>query len=220
MATYVDVRYFADFGTCDASDWLDWIIVLEGEAEKAYLEAMKLRLPFDDYPILREALEEAYSEIEEEETDNHISLGDEFALECTGQNRVDPDEINELVAERDPYTLEFFDLEDMTDEELDAWDANNLDDLPEVCEFKEDFVPSSPFDNGWDLCVEYAENPEEIELEEDEAGETLKELFQRSDGDFNEVEDFIDRCSDLCDGFDLGELAVTVAGEMGIVFEY
>ena len=110
MATYVDVRYFADFGTCDASDWLDWIIVLEGEAEKAYLEAMKLRLPFDDYPILREALEEAYSAIDEEEIDNHISLGDEFTLECTGQKRVDPYERNELVAERDPYTLEFFDL--------------------------------------------------------------------------------------------------------------
>ena len=66
-----------------------------------------------DYPfILRNRIiwtfGHAYEEIKEQETQAMIDCGDEYAIECTGQVEMDPDELNDLVADRDPHALEFF----------------------------------------------------------------------------------------------------------------
>ena len=61
--------------------------------------------------------------------------------------------------DRDPYTLAFFALRDADDEELEAWDAYDLDDdeVPTIAQFRKDFEPCSPFDAGWILTVEFVD---------------------------------------------------------------
>ncbi len=211
MATVVDMEYYVIFGRNDGSDRIPWCMTLEEEAEKAYLRAKKFRKPLDKVPELEEVLKNAYSDIEEEEIQNFIDCDDEYTLELTGRRPVDADTINELVKERDPYTLKFFDLTEMTDEELEEWDANDLFDLPDICDFEEGFEPQSPFDQGWDLVVYFAESPEEEPLDEDEAIEALKELFSNANGNYEEVEEYISCCEDLYEGDDLASLAVEIA---------
>lgn len=89
-------------------------------------------------------------------------------MECQGCIPLDPDEVNDMVADRDPHALEFFGLSDMSDEELDEWDAHNVD-MPTLSEFDPDFEPYSPFDEGWSLNVEYINPNEDEELTQAEA---------------------------------------------------
>lgn len=222
----VDVQYGVWFGKGDSSDWIDWEIDLSEEEEEAYLEAKRLRYPFSDFPILDEALEFAKEEIAESEIDSLMDYDDEYVLECQGRVSVDPDEINQLVAQRDPHTIEFFGLEDLSDTELDEWDANDVEDLPDVCDFDPNFEPRNPFEEGYQLFVEYVEHPEEDELGRKEATETLTELFSSANGDYSMVSDYIERCSDLYtfgdedeeyeDEPDLEELAHMIASHLGI----
>jgi len=167
MAISVELRYCVKFGAGDSSDWSDWTIQLEGKAEEAYLEAKRRGVSFEDYPILRAALDEAYDEIRDVETDNFLECDDEYVQECTGRYPVDPYDINELVENRDKHTLEFFGLTEMSEKQLAKWDAYDLEDLPDVCDFQEDFEATSPFAEGWELNVEFAEDPLDLMDEED-----------------------------------------------------
>ena len=215
--TSADLTYYATFGPGDGSEWLDWSTDIEGEEEEAYIKAKKLRFPFDDFPVLEAVLERATLEIAEEEAQNLLDIDDSYVQECTGRCPVDPDEINALVAERDPHTLAYFELEDLSDEELDEWDANDLDDLPDVCDFQENFEPINPFiEGGYSLTVFFSEHPDEDDLEEDEATGTLTDLLRESAGDYTTVLDYIKRCEDLYYEGDLTELAASIADELGI----
>ena len=150
---YVTLRYRATWGKGDSSDWFDWDFQLTDEEEKIYNHAITNKLPLNEHPDLEEALRRAYEKIEANEIRLGIENGDEYTIECQGMARVDPDEINDLIADRDPHALAFFGLEDADDEELDEWDANDLDELPMIKDFDEDFEPYSPYDEGWDLRV-------------------------------------------------------------------
>ena len=99
----------------------------------------------------------AYEEIEEMESQNGIDLEDEYVLECQGLAQMDEDELNELVAARDPHALSFFGLTEATDEKLEEWDAYDLDEVPTIAEFQKDFEPYSPYDAGWTLHVEFVD---------------------------------------------------------------
>ena len=167
--TDVELTYYATFGPGDGSERIEWWVELDGEEEEAYLKAKTLRLPFDHFPVLNDVLKRAESEIAEEEMQNLLENGDSYAEECTGQYKVDPETINELVAERDEYTLEYFGLTDLSDEELDEWSADDLDELPDVCDFEEGFEPINPFlEGGYGLTVFFSEDPENDELEEED----------------------------------------------------
>ena len=222
--TNVEMKYGAVFGKCDASDWFEFEITLEGEEEAAYLRAKKLRLNLNECPELEGVLSAAYDEIKEEETQNMIDCEDEYAMECAGQVEMDPDDLNELVANRDPHTLEFFGLTEADEDELEEWDANDLDELPMRCDFEEGFEPYSPFDEGWTLNVIFAEADEwdddslmNAELGEDEARETLTWLLSEAKGDYSVVKDYISRCSDMVDDdFDLDDLAAEIAHSLGL----
>ena len=153
----VELRYGVSFGKGDSTDWIDWEIELTKDEEIAYNNAIANEIPLDEVEELKDALRRAYEEIESEEISNAIDNGEEYVLECQGEIEMDPDELNDLIAERDDYALEFFGLEDADEEELDEWDANDLDELPLVKDFVEDFEPYSPYDEGWDLRVEFVD---------------------------------------------------------------
>ena len=154
MAKYVDIHYGVSFGRLDSSDWIDESVRLTDEEEAIYDEAVRLHKDLNEIPELEPALERAYEDIECEEISNGIDNEDEYVLECQGLLPVDPDDINDKVAERDPHTLEFFDLAGLSDEELDAWDANDVE-MPALREFDESYEPYSPFDEGWSLYVKF-----------------------------------------------------------------
>lgn len=219
--TTVELQYGAVFGKGDGSDWFPWEITLDGAEEAAYLRAKKLWLDPNDCPELQGVLADAYEEIKEQETQAMIDCGDEYAMECTGQMEMDPDELNDLVADRDPHALEFFGLTEADEDELEEWDAHDLDELPLRCDFEEGFEPYSPFDEGWQLVVQFP-RPDEMEdayLEEPEVRETLTELLQAANGDYSVVDDYVSRCSDYVDldnDLDLQALALEIAASLGL----
>ena len=150
-----EVRYGVIFGKGDSSNWIDYEIELTDEEAAAYDNAIVNGIPLDDVAELRNALRRAYSEIEEMEIQKSIDFGDEYTMECQGLAEMDIDELNNLVAERNPHALEFFALTDADEEELEEWDANDLDELPPIKDFVEGFEPYSPYDEGWILNVEF-----------------------------------------------------------------
>lgn len=153
----VEVRYGVTFGKGDSSDWIDYNLSLTDEEAQIYDEAVANKVPLSTVAGLQDALQRAYEEIEDEEIENGIDMEDEYVQECLGEAEMDPDELNDLVADRDPHALAFFGLEDADDDELDEWDANDLDELPLIKDFVEDFEPYSPYDEGWILTVEFVD---------------------------------------------------------------
>ena len=219
--TTVELQYGAVFGKGDGSDWFPWEITLDGAEEAAYLRAKKLWLDPNECEELQGVLAEVYEEIKEQETQNLIECGDEYAMECTGRVEMDPDALNDLVADRDPHALEFFGLTEADEDELEAWDAHDLDELPLRCDYEEGFEPYSPFDEGWQLVVQFP-RPDEMEdayLEEPEARETLTELLQAANGDYSVVDDYVSRCSGYLpwdSDLDLHALALEIAASLGL----
>ena len=153
----VEVRYGVTFGKCDSSDWIDYEVELTDEEAVAYDEAIESETPLAEVPALKDALNRAYEEIEEMEIQNGVDMEDEDVLECQGLAPMDKDELNDLVAERDVHALAFFGLEDADEEELDEWDAFDLEKVPTIAEFQEDFEAYSPYDAGWTLHVEFVD---------------------------------------------------------------
>ena len=163
----VKIHYGVTFGKGDSSDWIDYDLTLSDEEEAFYDDAVANDIPLEDVPELQDALKRAYDEIEEMEIQTGLDIEDEYVMECQGVAPMEQDELNDLIAARDPHALAFFGLTDASEEELDEWDAYDLvdDEIPTIAEFKEDFEPYSPYEAGWSLYVEFAE-PEEIEEEE------------------------------------------------------
>lgn len=166
---------------------------------------------------LAEVLSAAHKEIEEEEIENLCDAEDEYVLECQGRITVDADRLNELVHNADPYTLEFLGLQDLSPEELEDWDADcDLDELPLICDFDQDFEPCSPFDGCYSLFVEFVDPNEDEWLEEEEAEQTIRELFAMMPGDFSLVLEYIEiNSGDYGEG-ELCNLAVRIAEELGV----
>ena len=157
----VKIQYCVTFGAGDSSDWLDYELELTDEEEIIYNNAIENKIPLNSITELENALDRVYSEIEEMEIQNNLAYGDEYTAECQGNYEMDPDDLNELIADRDPYALEFFGLTDASEDELDKWDANNLEELPLVRDFDEDFEEESPFDEGWSISLEFVD-PNEL----------------------------------------------------------
>ncbi len=217
MSNCLELQYGVSFGKLDSSDWFEWQVWVDDEVFAVYERAKMLHQSLRHVPELREVLNKEYEEIEDELINDFIANEDEFVIECTGRGPVDPDDINELVAQRDSHTLEFFSLTELSEEELDEWDADDLSELPDICEFEEDFEPCNPFDSGWTLYVDYADQPDEEDLYEEEARETLGILFKEANGDYSVINDYIERCEDLFEGDGtLEELAKEVADELEI----
>lgn len=153
----VDLIYYVTFGKGDSSECMDWMVDLTDEEEAIYKNAIENGLSLECVEGLEDALSRAYEEIEEEEIYLGIENEYEYVLECQGKVPMETDELNRLVAERDPHALEFFGLTNASDEEIENWDADNLTEIPLVCDFDEEFEPYSPFDEGWGLTVAFAE---------------------------------------------------------------
>lgn len=213
----VALRYGVTFGKCDGSDWIDWEMDLSEEEEAAYNNAIKMRIPLCDVEKLQSALDRAYEDIEAEEIDNGLSYDDEYTMECQGEIEVDPGEINDLIANRDPHALTFFGLTDADEEELSEWDANDLDELPLIKDFEENFEPRSPFDYGWTLHVEFVDPNEDEDVTKEEVERVLTELFNLANGDYTEIHKYIERVDyNYYADFDLEEFAKELAEKLGI----
>ena len=114
----VEVRYGVTFGKGDSSDWIDGEVDLTDEEAAIYDAAIASETPLEDVKELKDALQRAYDDIEEMEIQNGIDMEDEYVMECQGLAQMDPDELNELIASRDPHALQFFGLEDADEDEL------------------------------------------------------------------------------------------------------
>lgn len=193
MYSDAEMHYGVTFGKGDSSDWIEYYADFTPEEQEIYDHCLLMRRNPNEEPGLKAALERAEEDIRETEEDNCVEYDDEYAMECLGRVKMETDTLNDLVHGRDENALEFFHLEDATDEEIDAWDADELSysEIPEVRDFDPDFEPESPFDNGWILNLEYINPAENENLDDDLAGEILYELMNKADGDYSDVLDFI-----------------------------
>lgn len=217
MYNGAEIHYGVIFGKCDASDWIDYYASFTPEEQKIYDRCVLLRYDPNDNPELQDALSRAEDDIREIEESNCLEYGDEYAIECMGYNDMDTDTLTELVHDRDEHALEFFGLKDATDEEIDAWDAEDLpvSKIPTVRDFDPDFEPESPFDGGWILNVEYINPAEEEDLDDETAYNTLSLLFEDANGDYTDIRDFVSRCeNEYCGSGSLAEIAKGLAEEL------
>lgn len=206
----LSISYGVVFGKCDASDRIDYdtVELSDEEAKAVMLEA--LTGDWDEileYPELKETYDNLYSEIEDMEIENNLDMEDEYTMECQGTIPMDEDELNDLVHEKDPHALEFFGLQDADDEEIEEWDASDLDEIPTVAEFTPGFEPESPYDCGWDLNLFV----DDVEIDEDELINFLKSLFSE-----NQLDDIKSIASDCLVEFDrdIEEIILEVAKDM------
>ena len=150
----VAVRYrISRFG--EYSEWLNWDIELVDGEGVYYQLAIEEGRSLNMVQELKGALDRARAEIEEKVIMDALLDEDEYVEKLYGWDKVDPDEINELVAARDEATLGFFKLDYASDDELKKWDGHDLDELPFSKDFWGHFVAWSPFDFGWDLEIEF-----------------------------------------------------------------
>lgn len=210
----VELRYAVCFGRGDSSDRVDWTVSISGREKEAYLKAKLMHLPFADFPELWDVLESARGDIAAEELANAVDMDDDFVMECLGRRPVDEEEINALVKARDRHALEFFGLNDCSDEELEDWDAW-LEDMPDACDFYEHFEETDPFEEGWELIIEFAETPEEEEVHEEQAAQSVE--FYLDNGDIEGLKKYLSRAGfDYAGEEDLHGLVLRVAEENGM----
>ena len=196
----------------DNDDVFEWTVAEAGEDLKdAYERAIMTDTDFDDVPELESLCDTAYGDIEKHVLKRLADSGDDFfVLECLGETKMDPDELNELVHAKDPRAIRFFGLEGLPDGELQKWDSADMDSLPLVKDFKEGFAPRNPFECGYTLTVWI---PESDRAPDD--GETEKYLRKAlSDDDVALAEEVVLAQSDNYSG-DLIEKAFEIAEEVG-----
>lgn len=162
----VIIKCRIDFGEDVRTDWFDFLLELNSKEETVYNNAIKKQLPLNEVHGLKKALSSAYEDLEEQIIKLHIDNGDKYVMECTGQYVVDSNLIDQLVQARDPHSLRVFGLEELSDDELEDWSANDLDWLPNYSDFDEAFESSSPFDNDWSLIVKFFDPNEESPVKE------------------------------------------------------
>lgn len=218
------LNYGISTGKPDLGERFEREVDLSPEEEEAYIKAAMAGKSFEDDPVLRALLESEYSEIEFEEIESLLEYEDEYTMECQGVAPVDPDEINELVQSGDPHAIEFFGLEDLSDEELEEWDANDLDELPRIADFEEDFEPESPFDCGWTLNLWFDDEYVDNWFKDNAAFNLTKEMvddYIRSAlkaGDYDFVNDVVEAQSEYYseDEDDLRKTVNKIAAELGL----
>ena len=99
-------------------------------------------------------LERAIADIRASEKEG-IDIRGEYVDICTGAAEISPENVNAWVAARDPYVLSYFGLEQLSDAELDAWDAFELESLPKIKSFIPGFEPYEATSKAWSLNLEH-----------------------------------------------------------------
>lgn len=190
MATKAEL-YYQVYSKGEMIDGGDWEVDITGVEEQAYRRARRLRLPYDDIDELFEVRYQAEHEIcemldEEHDLDIHASEDNE---------KMDPDELNELVHGGDSRAIAFFGLESLQESELMQWDAHRLS-YAEVPTTEEFFGTKSDryidelewLEQGYTVYVDFQCHED---LTTFEATITLTELMVNAHGDYNEVREFI-----------------------------
>lgn len=152
------MRYMVLCCEGDDPEYSYYVVELTPAQSAAYVRAVHSGTSFRLVPELQEVYRTAGAAIMERETQLAIDCNDRFVARCMGRHEVSPIAINELVAKRDEYTMQFFGLDKLTESELDTWDARYKE-LPFVCDFQNGFIPKSPFECGWELVLEFCDTP-------------------------------------------------------------
>ena len=146
----ITLSYCVTFGKGDGSDEVPWDYTLTDAQQEAYEKALADEDIWDpeDVPELAEIPDLVCDEIASAEIENLYELveeDDEYVWECLGLNPIDEEDLNDLVHSGNKHALEVLELEDKTEEELEAWDASCLQELPSVCMVDENCEPEFPY---------------------------------------------------------------------------
>lgn len=186
-------------------------IELTKEQEEAYLRAKRLRIPLDEVEELWGVLNEA-----DDETIDYLPSENstEFLYRCMGKYPVDVDVVKELVRERDEKTLSFFGLDTLAEEEIDKWNPNRVE-MPNVCDFYDDFVETDPYNPDIRYETYFEESINEDELSEVEAAIMITDLANTGREDHSDLYAYIDNCDEYYKKGSLAEFAIYVMNTLG-----
>ncbi len=191
MATNVKMRFRLVFGDIGPEPWIYKTVVFYGDAEKAYILANRFHLPYEVFPVLVERLNNSSNDITEEEISEEVYR----IVHYIGNKNIEPVELNQLVGSRDEYALIYLNLENLTEEELDKWDANNLDHLPKYCEVVENFEYKCIVNVAWTMDLEFVEHTVNDIITREEADQLMKELEGNLLVDIVALREHLDNCA-------------------------
>lgn len=209
----VILNYKVKAGKYDNNDDVfEWIVDSPNkELEEAYTRAIMTGTYLEDVPEFKALCEQERSKIEKHVLQEMSKDGDEYSvLEALGEVKMDLDELNNLVHSKDSHALKFFGLEGMSDDQLQKWDSAELDSIPLVKDFKEDFQPKNPFNDDYKLEV-FIPDGEEVIPTEEEVIEYLRKAL--SSKDVKLAEEIVLEQNDNYD--DLFEKSLEIAKEVG-----
>lgn len=153
----IKVQYYVVFGRGDCSDTQEIEISLNEDEIKAYKKAYEEEIPLEDIEELKNVLNRAYLEACEIETDNLIYSGDPDAAEYVGRIDVTKEDLEARVHNKEKKALEFLELNDLSDEELEKWNADGLDEMPCLYEVDSNYDDINLFDELYTLKVYFTE---------------------------------------------------------------
>lgn len=170
---------------------------LTGAEAEIYGECCRLRRSLNGVKGLEGAVERMRGYVERALTYEALELGDEFAAECICDSYISFEELNTLVHSGNLLAIEFFGMEECTEEELKAWDASALEILPPLYFFKEDM--EGPFQKGWKLSARFPEVSESEILScisQEEYESTYSRLLE--EGDTETAEEYRRNVTENC----------------------
>ena len=150
---FLRYRVVDDLGNAD--EYYRYYIILEDDEDAAFAKAVFTQTPLNRISKLRDICDQAYCDIEDEAIQDYLVKNHPLFLKGFGEEKMDLDVLNELVHNKDMDAINYFGLENLSDEDLGKWDAHNLDSwkIPYVKRFYPDFKEVNPFDNGWSLEI-------------------------------------------------------------------
>lgn len=144
-----------DYGDDNPKDWRIMEVCLPAELQEVYNYAInheyspKASKKLQDYlPVVRKEIEEQLIETLFKENDNYV-------IDLCGGRLATPEEILSAVADRDYFALDYYGLENATDEEIENWNSYSAFPTPQLRDIYESYSDKSPFNEGWELYVEY-----------------------------------------------------------------
>lgn len=165
--------------------------------EEIYTLCCKLRRSLNGVKELEDAVMRVRKYVERALTYEALELGDEFVADCICDSYISSEELNSLVHSGDALALEFFGMEEASEEELKTWDASSLEMLPPLYFFRDDM--EGPFQKGWKLTARFPEVRESevlSRISEEEYESTYSRLL--SEGDEETAEEYRRNVTENC----------------------
>ena len=144
-----------DYNDGNSKGWRIMTVRLPDELQEIYNYGVNHEYSPKTSKKLQDYLPVVRKEIEEQLIDEMIKGKDRYVIDLCGGRLATPEEIIDAVTDRDICALSYYGLENATDEEIENWNNYPAFPTPQLRDIYESYGDKSPFNDGWELYVEY-----------------------------------------------------------------